>query len=269
MNINKFFKETLYDLKNLQGEFNNRTGIKVRALPGVTFRTDLENEGFPLLSLRKIPMSFVPEIMWFLSGSDNINPWLTKHTKIWDYFAESDGTVTSAYGKRWKMSNQLDRAIEKLKEDPSSRHAVVITWDIYDDGVLKQKNVPCPYTFTLMIIRGRLHFHNIVRSNDMVLGFPMDVAGFCLLQHMIAQKLGVKVGIYTHSISNAHIYENQMEAVDEMLAREIKNDKVEITLPSRSFERAEALDDALVSELKSSFTNYNPDPPIKNIPIAL
>ena len=37
-------------------ELNERTGHKIKILPGVTFQIDVEKDGFPLLTLRKIPL---------------------------------------------------------------------------------------------------------------------------------------------------------------------------------------------------------------------
>ena len=43
-------------------EKNQRTGHETKALPGVHFQVDLEQDGFPLLTLRKIPVPmFVAE----------------------------------------------------------------------------------------------------------------------------------------------------------------------------------------------------------------
>lgn len=269
MKIDQWYKKIMQNLSVQEAEVNRRTGVGVKALPGVTFRTDIENDGFPLLGLRKIPMSFVPEVMWFLSGSHNIRPFLTKHTKIWDAFAEPDGEVTSAYGKRWHKDAQLPNAILKLRQDNSTRHAVVVTWDSYEDNYKTQKNVPCPVMFTLNVIRGRLHMHVVVRSNDMVLGFPTDVAGFAFLQCMIAQYLGLRPGVYTHSISNCHYYVNQDEAVKEMMSRPATTLKVQLELPVNSYDRARNLDESLIEDMKHAIFQYEPHAAIKKIPIAI
>ncbi len=252
-------------------ELNLRTGIEVRAMPGATYWTDLYKDGFPLLSLREMPMSFIPEIMWFLSGSNKID-WLSKHTKIWNAFAETNGEVTSAYGFRWRYHfgvDQLELALNKLKRDPSNRHAVIMMWDPATDLTKIQKNVPCPFAFTLNITNGRLNLHLIIRSNDMVLGFPTDVAGFALLTHILAQELNVRPGQLTVSISNAHIYENQMWVIDEMSSRYMELNPVRLELPKNAYRRACDLDEKLIDEIKASFLNYSPQAPIKNIPIAL
>ncbi len=303
-NIDQFYQSALREIMSAKPEKNLRTGEFVRAVPGMTFRTDLETEGFPLLSLRKMPMAFCAEQVWFMSGSNNIK-WLSKHTKIWDAFAEVDGTVTSAYGYRWRNAmaiaqqesgnrkllcfDQLENVLTKLRKDPSSRHGVIMMWEPFSDLLTKQKNVPCPYTFTLMIIDGRLHLHLTVRSNDMMLGFPTDVAGFALLQHAIAQELRVEVGIYTHSISNAHIYSSHEWAAEALLKRTGQKEKVVFEPPAEMLKRSrfeknnlacfeqssgelhsrEEIADLLVSEIKKAFYWYTPHPAITGMKIAL
>lgn len=252
-------------------ELNRRTGVAVRALPGITIQVDLEKDGFPLLSLRKIPMSFIPEIMWMLSGRKDTT-WLSGFTKIWDSFKDKDGTISSAYGYRWRHAfdvDQIDEVIRKLSEDPSTRHGVVQIWDAREDLTVPQKNVPCPVMFTLNIINGRLNLHLVIRSNDMVLGHPTDIAGFALLNHLFASRLNVLPGVLTVSISNAHIYENQMDAVREILSRESSTKHIRLVLPENAYSRACGLDSELVGELKAAVCGYTPGPAIKNIPIAL
>jgi thymidylate synthase len=104
----------------------------------------------------------------------------------------------------------------------------------------------------------------------MVLGFPPDVAGFALLQMILAQRLGVRPGIYTHTISNAHIYDNHYDAAREMVVRQNTHKPIHIELPSNTFERAEKKEHVLVSEIVERFQQeYNPQEAIKNLKIAL
>ena len=257
-------------------EINARTKHEVKAIPGMHFSIDLEKEGFPLLTLRKIPVKmFVAEQIWFVSGARKPADFLRDYTKIWDIFTNPADVVTVAYGYRWRKHfgrDQLGLLMKHLKAEPTSRHGVIITWDPAGDGlgVTNRKNVPCPYSFTVNIIGGRLNLHNIVRSNDMVLGFPSDVAGFALLQHMLAQKLKVKPGVYSHSISNAHIYDNQYDAVKEMLKRKNTHKQIKVELPRNSYDRAEKKDVKLVDQIISVFSDqYNPHEAIKGLQIVL
>src|SRR3989338_3441087 len=163
-------------MENGVEERHERTGTTTRALPGVTFQIDME-EGFPLLTLRKIPIKlFVAEQIWFVTGEKQTEGFLREFTKIWDDFAEEDGTISTAYGYRWRHHfgrDQLMELVWHLQEEPTSRQGVVVTWDPNDDGLTapKKKNVPCPFTYVVNIIGGRLNPHNLGGSKDKMLPF--------------------------------------------------------------------------------------------------
>ena len=255
-------------------ETNERTGHKTKIIPGLTFELD---NGFPLLTLRKIPIKiFVAEQIWFIMGSNNPDDFVNKFTKIWEDFTEEDGTIPAAYGYRWRHAfgrDQLGLLVEHLQGKPGSRHGVVVTWDPREDGLGNpkgKKNVPCPYTWTANIIGNKLHVHSIVRSNDMMLGCPHDVAGFALLQAILAGKLGVQPGKLTHSISNAHIYDIHYQQAWELVERENNHPAVHFEAQPDYFDRAEAGDESLVMEIADSLERqYQPMRPIKGMKIVL
>lgn len=257
-------------------ELSERTGHRTRAIPGLTIELEADT-GFPALTLRKIPMKlFIAEQVWFLTGSRRPEDFLNQFTHIWDDFSEIDGVVSAAYGFRWRHyfgRDQIMGLVNLLTKEPSSRHGVVVTWDPATDGLnpnRKRKNVPCPYTFVVNIIGGALHMHNIVRSNDMLLGFPHDVGGFAFLQAMLAQKLGVKVGKYTHSISNAHIYDIHYEGARELIKRKNNHPKINLELPKNSFDRAIKGDKNLVLEIVEQLQlQYKPQESISGLQIVL
>lgn len=257
-------------------EVNQRTGHETAAVPGISFSLDLESEGFPLLTLRKIPTKiFIAEQIWFVSGARKPDDFLRNFTHIWDDFTNPGDVVTVAYGYRWRKHfgrDQLQKLVELLQRDPSSRHGVVVTWDPAHDGLggVGKGNVPCPYTFTVNIIGGRLNMMNVVRSNDMILGFPHDVAGFALLQTMLAQKIGVRPGVYSHIIANAHVYDIHYPAAQAMVERLTDHLPIKMTLPTDSYDRAEKKDPALVEEINTMLKRqYEPDLPIKGLRIVL
>lgn len=257
-------------------EENKRTGHKTKAIPGLTFSIDIEKDGFPMLTLRKIPTKmFIAEQIWFISGSRKPSDFLGDFTKIWDDFTNPGGVITVAYGYRWRRHfgrDQLKLLLDLLKKDPSSRHGVIVTWDPASDGLggAIKKNVPCPFTFTVNIIGGKLNLHNVIRSNDMMLGMPADTAGFALLQCILAQELGVKPGIYTHTISNAHIYDIHYDAAKEVISRKNEHPTIKLDLPANTFSRAEKRDKLLVEEIAENISKqYQPMEAIKGIKIVL
>jgi thymidylate synthase len=260
-------------LENGFEELNERTGRKVKAMPGVHFRI---SGGFPLLTLRRIPIQvFVAEQIWFLMGSRKPAEFLSQHTKIWEDFTNLNGVVSTAYGYRWRHHfgrDQITLLTEMLEKEPSSRHGVVVAWDPGGDGLGagRKKNVPCPFAFTVNIIGNQLHLHNFVRSNDMVLGCPHDVAGFALLQHILAAHLGVEVGVYSHSIANAHIYDVHYEAARELTNRVGQDEEIQLVADRSWLRRAESGDEAVLREIADMLKpQYKPDPPIRSLAVVL
>lgn len=257
-------------------EYNERTGHTCKVIPGLNFELDASG-GFPLLTLRRIPVQlFVAEQVWFLTGSQRPDEFLRQYTKIWDDFTEEDGRVLAAYGYRWRHHfgrDQIANLIGLLSREQGSRHGVVVTWDPSDDGLgtgTRKKNVPCPYTFTVNIIGNKLHMHNIVRSNDMMLGNPHDVAGFALLMYILAGKLGVKPGKYTHSISNAHIYDIHYKHAWEILERDDFHPAVHFEAQPDYYDRAQSGDHTLVEDIVTKLkSQYTPQSPIKGMEIVL
>ncbi|MBU0614141.1 thymidylate synthase [Patescibacteria group bacterium] len=255
--------------------FSERTNIATKALPGLTYEL-FPADGFPILTLRKIPVRlFVSEVVWMITGKKELD-FIRQFTKIWDDFAEEDGTLPTAYGYRWRHHfgrDQLLGLVEHLKVEPSSRQGVVMMWDAASDGLMapKKKNVPCPFTFTANIIDEKLNLHLVIRSNDMMLGNPHDVPGFALLQSMLAQELEIGVGKLTVSISHAHIYANHFDQARDLVNRmPVLHDELQLRLPEKSFQRALQGDSTLVHEIVEGIqAQYNPMPPLKKMKIAL
>lgn len=256
-------------------ETNKRTGHVCKSLPGQHMQFDLE-KGFPLLTLRKTPLKVcIVEQIWFLTGQKDLS-FLQQYTPIWDDFAEPDNTVSSAYGHRWRHHfgrDQIAGLVDLLQADSSSRHGVILMWDPADDGLAngtQKKNVPCPYTFTVQIFGGRLCLHLVIRSNDMMLGNPHDTAGFAILSYFLAQKLGVRPGILTISISNAHIYDIHFDQARALIERNVSHPPILFTCPQKAFDRAEKGDDSLVQECFEVLkTQYHPQDPLERMQIVL
>ena len=262
-------------LKEGVEEVNKRTGHKIKSVAGVTVVIEPE-DGFPLLTLRKIPVRlFAAEQVWFLTGSRRPEEFLNKFTHIWDDFSSVSGVVSAAYGWRWRHQfgrDQIAGLISSLKKDASNRQGVVLAWDAREDGLGgKQKpNVPCPFGFVVNIIGGKLNFHNLVRSNDMILGFPHDIAGFALLQRILAGHLGVGVGRYIHSISHAHIYDIHYQAAAELAKRRKWHKIIKLEPEQNWLMRAMEGDEKLVVEIVDKLSRqYQPQSPISGLKIVL
>jgi thymidylate synthase len=276
LNINYFYQSLVSEIiHNGIEEKNERTGFKTKIVSGInaTFEPAVE---FPLLTLRKIPLKlFIAEMVWYLQGVKELD-FFQQYSRIWDDFMDEGNVAESGYGYRWRNHfgrDQISSLVAMLERDPSSRQGVVVTWDANNDGLdsAPKKNVPCVPMWAANIIGGKLNLHFTFRSNDIMLGMPHDIAGFAILQAILAQKLGVEIGKLQYSGIHCHIYENHYAQAEELIKRELpEKSKIKLHLPARSYERAMAGDLELVNEIFEDFkSQYNPLASLGKMQIAL
>ena len=206
-------------------ELNARTNTRIAVLPGAqSFQLDLSNNLLPLNGLRKtFPRTAAVEVAWFLRGSRDVT-WLEdRGVKIWSPFAV-DGTVTSAYGYRWRSAfgrDQIAAAIHTLQKDPSSRQVYITAWSGQVDGLGNTaKNIPCPVGFTLSILNGQLHSTLLMRSSDVFVGLPYDVMGHAMLLSVLAGWIDseLTLGTMTVTFAHAHLYEDHWDMASKCIS---------------------------------------------------
>jgi thymidylate synthase len=61
-----------------------------------------------------------------------------------------------------------------------------------------------------------------MRSNDLFLGAPFNIASYALLTHMLAQMTGMKAHRLHYHIGDAHVYKNHVDQVRQLLTRPIR-----------------------------------------------
>ena len=66
----------------------------------------------------------------------------------------------------------------------------------------------------------RLSCQLYLRSNDLPVGSPFNIASYALLMMMVAQQVDMLPGELVYTIGDAHIYLNQLDGVREQLTRE-------------------------------------------------
>ena len=158
---------------------------------------------------RKMPMRYaVGELLWYLSGTDSLDA-ICNFSKAWERMSDDGETVNSAYGNRIFSRfgfDQFDYCYRLLKEHPDSRQAVIHIKDPVDYTQHPTKDVPCTVCLQYFVRDGALHAVTYMRSNDIWMGFPYDVFSFTCFQMILAFKLGIKVGTYTHISGSLHLY---------------------------------------------------------------
>lgn len=198
---------------------DNRTGMPAYKLPHQIMQFDLEKE-FPILTTKFVAFkTAVKEILWIWQKQSNDVRELQKwNCHVWDEWMREDGTIGKAYGYQLGKYHQVDTLLETLKKDPQSRRMVVDLWNVHDlpDMALQ----PCAFlTMWDVSDDGRLNCMLVQRSGDMGLGVPFNMSQYAALVCMIAQVSGLRPGLFTHVINNAHIYANHVDQLKLQLTR--------------------------------------------------
>ena len=239
---------------------------------GVVNRYDLAAE-FPILTLRRTALkSAVDEMLWIWQAkSNNVNDL---HSKIWDEWAGSDGSIGKAYGYQMQVKHQykeglmdqVDRVIYDLKNNPFSRR---ILTNIYVHQDLHEMNLyPCAYSMTFNVTQksgaDKLTLNAILnqRSQDVLAANNWNVVQYSVLVHMLAQVCNMQVGEFVHVIADAHIYDRHIPIIEELIARP--------THPAPGFWlNPDIRDFYRFTRNDVRVDGYETGPQIENIPIAV
>ena len=243
----------------------DRTGTGTYSVFGTQSRYDL-NDGFPLLTTKKIPFKAVAvELLWFLRGDTNIK-FLHEHgVTIWDEWADENGDLGPVYGKQWTDwdgmgIDQIAEVVGDIKNNPTSRRLIVSAWNVFD--IPDMALPPCHIMFQFYVDDDKLSCHLYQRSGDLFLGVPFNVASYSLLTHMISQVCGLGVGEFVHTIGDAHLYVNHQAQALEQLSRDTKGNAPTLWLNPDIGDVFEFGIDDIVLE------GYHPQPAIK-APVAV
>lgn len=226
--MNQYDKEYMKIAKSIKERGyldNNRTGTETLKLPHQIMQFDLEKE-FPILQTKQVFIrTAIKELLWiFKEQSNDVKKLQEQGVKIWNEWMMEDGTIGTSYGWIVKEFNQIDNLINTLKTNPQDRRMMINLWQIpyLDTGALH----PCCFLSMWDVTDGRLNCMLIQRSGDIPLGVPFNTSQYAILVHMIAQVTGLKPGLFTHVINNAHIYLNQIEGMKEQIVRYDYLDKI-------------------------------------------
>ncbi|MDO4508275.1 MAG: thymidylate synthase [Candidatus Saccharibacteria bacterium] len=213
-------------------------------LPHQILQFDLEEE-FPILVSKKVGFkSAVLELLWIYQAASNKVSWLQERgVKIWNEWEvgsdgvyqgrnlneifnemhpdlpEEDfsGTIGTAYGWIVEKYDLIRNLIETLKVNPGNRRMVLSLWQ---NEWLPTAALPsCVWNSQWNLIDGRLNLLVTSRSTDVPLGLPFNIAQYAVLCHLFAQCIGARPGQFTFMTNDAHIYENQIEGIEEQISR--------------------------------------------------
>jgi len=327
--LDETYHNLLEDILKNGVEKKDRTGTGTISVFGRQIRHNMQ-EGFPLLTTKRLHWkSIVHELLWFLRGDTNIQYLKDNNIKIWDEWGDENGNVGPIYGKQWtnwkivnekkvlyvdkglsteyeiKYINQIQNAIDQLKNNPDSRRIMVNAWNV---GELNEMSLPpCHYGFQLytkeLSLGERIeHYVGIIdsdahpdithlkldslrvpkrrislmwnqRSVDTFLGLPFNIASYGLLLSIFAAQLNMIPDELIGNLGDCHVYYNHINYVEEQICR----DGNKFNLPSISINSYDVSNEG--TPLKRNIfqyeyenlhlINYNAYPNWKNVPISV
>lgn len=246
----------LEDIMEYGIQKGDRTGVGTKSIFGTQLKFDL-TKGFPLLTTKKTFLRGIfEELMWFIRGETDSKLLEEKKVNIWKgnttrEFLDNrglnsypEGLAGPIYGFQWRNFNgtyrvarssmeatrgkefiftqtngvdQLANVVNTIKTNPNDRRMIISAWNPQQIELMTLP--PCHILIQFQVSDGKLNCSFTMRSTDVFLGLPFNIASYALLTHMVASITGYDVGTLTYNGGDTHIYNNHFEQVKEQISR--------------------------------------------------
>lgn len=253
-------KDTLINGEDREG----RNG-KVYSIFGQMISFKDINQAFPLLTTKKMFIrGIIEEILWFLRGSTDAKELQQKGVKIWDGNSSrefldsvglshySEGELGPVYGWQWRKFgkkyvsikddtkkledsdpngfDQLKYIIEELMKPEYSRRAVLSGWN--PTQLSEMALPPCHILYTFYKNKRGISCMMNMRSSDLFLGLPFNIASTAILTQIIAKVLHMNPNDISITMTDAHIYDEHLDAVKSQCNNPILETNAQLTITS-------------------------------------
>lgn len=250
------YLDILRDLITKGNERQTRNSI-TKSLFSRNLTFDLKNS-FPLLTTKKMFFRGIfEELMFFIRGNTNTKILEDKGVKIWkdnttrtfldnvglNHYQEGDMGPMYGYQLRFFNANykdcndnylnkgvdQLKYVIDTILKDPFSRRIIMTTFNP------AQVNEGCLFPCHSLMIQFYIREHdgiyyvsqqNYIRSNDIFLGNPYNIASFALMSYLLCHHLNYitksnkyKPDMLYITLGDYHLYKDHYEAAEEQINR--------------------------------------------------
>ena len=163
----------------------------------------------------RAPLSFIRTGEWIYPSDEELEDAL---------FSRTNEEGRYGYGARiFSFRGELDQlegfVIPLLRAQPETRRAMIILADPIADEVALSRHFVSLTTLWFRIIERRLVVTAVVRSNDVLIGWPANISQVSLMQRHVAERLGIAPGaIMTFSFS-AHYFVEDEELIEKLARR--------------------------------------------------
>ncbi|MBC7574359.1 MAG: thymidylate synthase [Herminiimonas sp.] len=252
----------------------NRTGVRTISIPGAMLRFDLQKDGFPAVTTKKLAFkAVVGELVAFLRASRSAADFRALGCKVWDQnanenaewlanpYRQGEDDLGAVYGVQWrawpaykllaadnalqladaqrrgfqvvstleedgkpkvllyKAIDQLRECLDTIIKNPGSRRILFHGWNCADLDAIALPACHLLYQFLPNATTREISLCLYIRSNDLGLGTPFNLAEGAALLHLVGRLTGYAPRWFTYFIGDAHIYENHLDMVTEQCRR--------------------------------------------------
>jgi thymidylate synthase len=272
------------------------SGIEAQTLQGVNALTVMQQtmmfplaQGFPVITERSVRSFWrkpIGELCAFINGATTLKEFEEFGVDWWGPWASPEKTLKKgiepgslgpgSYGGAFHAFptaegppfDQFGHLVEQLRELPDVRTHFVDPWipqyQVRGAGKRPRTTIaPCHGWVHVRLLNGGLHVHMFQRSGDVPVGVPANMIQYAALALMLEHLTGYPAVAYHHTISDAHIYVNQVDAVRAMLATEPR------PLPTVRLNAAGQAVTNIYDFRAEHFdlSDYHPNPSIGGIPV--
>jgi len=260
----------------------DRTHVGTLSIFGPQMVFCLRNHRLPLLTTKKVfYRGIAEELLWFLRGSTDGNELSRKNVRIWEANGSKEflsniglghrepGDLGPVYGFQWRHFgaeykdmhadyshqgiDQIANLIESLKTNPKGKNHLVVAWNPKDLNLMALP--PCHLLMQFFVDGPELSCKMYQRSADMGLGVPFNIASYAILTHIIAHVTGLQPGYLIHTLGDAHVYMNHINALLEQMKRKPRQ------FPTLKFQRKlDNIEDLQMQDFL--IEDYDAHPPI-------
>jgi thymidylate synthase len=265
-----------------------RQGAEALTLMQQITRYDLRN-GFPLITDRSLGSFWskaIGELCAFINGATTLDELAEFGCTWWDEWASEAKTSKrglpprslgpGSYGGAFRdfpgpdgPFDQFAHMVEQIKELPELRTHFVSPWipayQVRGTGKTPKTTIaPCHGWVHVRVLSGTVHLHMFQRSADVPVGVPSNMVQYGALLLMIAQLTARPAGTFYHTMSDAHVYVDQVDHIIPMLGRSARR------LPTMVLTEAGRAVTDIHDFRREHFEvhDYEPHPAITRIPVA-
>ena len=159
----------------------------------------------------------IAETFWVMAGADELDPYMSFFLPRAKEFSDNGEDWRGAYGPRIHGNDQVGSVVDIFKKEGlDTRRAVISIYDANLDsqealrgvyGLSSSKDIPCNNLLHFYVRNNKLNCNAFSRSGDVVWGVTnINIFEWTFLMEHIAQEIGVDVGVYSHFVTNLHIY---------------------------------------------------------------